>query len=157
MNQTIYDDMSVRDARKAVLNDMKSGCDCPVCGRYTKIYKRKITSSMALGLYAAMKTDGRFGNFFHAETLFKSLSVPHSVRGDFPKLRFWGFIKERDDRCGYYRVTTNGENFVHGITSTKKYIYLYNNTPVYIEGNNETTTFKQALGDKFNLKEIFSK
>jgi len=155
MNQTIYDDMSVRDARKSVRNDMKSGCECPVCGRYTKIYKRKITSSMALGLYAAL--NNKDNNFFHAETFFKSINVPHSVRGDFPKLRFWGFIKERDDHCGYYRVTLDGQLFVNGDISTQKYIYLYNNTPVYIEGNNETTTFKQALGDKFNLKEIFSK
>src|SRR5271167_915579 len=55
-----------------------------------------------------------------------------AIRGDWAKLRHWGFLIEkpevRDDgskRNGFYKITQRGIDFVHGRIHVRKFIYLY--------------------------------
>lgn len=95
-----------------------------------------------------------------------SYLIEHKVNAnnDVGLLRHWGLLlprgDERDDggkHSGYYRITDRGRAFVRGEVDVEKYIYLYDQKllPQPL-GDRERTTIQEALGDKFNFRELMS-
>ena len=122
-----------------------------------KVYKRKITSSMAYALFLIYKRGDN--NYFHLEDYFKTLNIPSSIRGDAPKLRFWGLIvkdnlprADGNPNTGYYFLTGRGRRFIEENLEVPKYAEIFNNQ---VKGfSSETITFKEALKNKFNYNEL---
>lgn len=147
------------DAKKYLRNNFEDGCKCPACGQMVKLYKRKITSSMAYGLIILSKKTS-VGEYIHLLNFFKNIDyVPAGIVGDLPKLRWWGLIKESDEpkedgnpNNGYYSLTSNGKLFVDDMISVSKYVYLYNNKVQ--SRSDEQVKIKEALKDKFDYSEI---
>jgi len=78
---------TVSQAREEVFNGYEEGMHCPVCSQFVKLYKRKLTSSMA---YALILIHWYFKNnpeekWLHVEKYLKSIeSVPQSDKRGFP-------------------------------------------------------------------------
>lgn len=146
---------SLRQAKHEI--NAAKGSVCPCCGQYVKVYRRKITSAMAYGLIVLYKQ--RKQQWTHIETFFKNEDVPASIRGDFPKLRFWDLIEKRrgdtDDgnpNNGYYRLTEYGVAFVQGKELAAKYVTIQNNQLLNV--GDELVDIKHCLDERFNYKEL---
>jgi hypothetical protein len=150
---------TIKEAKQFLKANYKEGTKCPCCGQSVKLYKRTITSAMAWGLIIFDKKS-LTNDFYHAENIFKDVDgLPSSIRGDFPKLRFWGLIEkyegDRDDgspRNGLYRITSKGKSFVRNRYSVPRHAYTYNNKLRKIEGDD--ITIKDALSNKFNYNQL---
>ncbi len=132
------------------------GTHCPACAQKVKLYKRKLTSGMAVALirlYEASNADPY--NFVHITKL------GHLNGGEFAQLKRWGLIEEADNKdefkrtSGMWAITEKGMRFVRGTVKVDKYIYTYNGKTIrVINVSDETTDIYNALGNKFNYSEL---
>jgi hypothetical protein len=138
------------------------GEHCPCCGQFSKIYKRKLNSAMAATLifvnrYFAQHPEAEW---LHVERYLKGIpKIPPSLRGDFPKLRYWNLLEaqsaERDDgnpRVGMYRITEKGKRFVRGKVQVPKQVILYNQGVLGF--SEESLHIVEALGEHFDYDEM---
>jgi len=140
------------EAKQWLRDRWEEGADCPCCGQFAKLYKRPLTSSMAAALLLMARHQGR--DFFHVpDWLAKWTSTAVIRGGDWAKLRHWGLIEaDPEGRAGYYRITERGRDFLYAGLSVPRHVYLYDNqTFDRIDPMRETTTLRQALGDRFDL------
>lgn len=154
---------TLAEAKKFLGDNLTKGVKCPCCSRHTQIYSRKITSSMAYGLIELYKLHKLGGEFMwtHIENSFKILNLPSSVRGDVPKLRFWGLIEPRTEESedgnpnsGFYRLTSAGIAFAENELKIESKILIYNNEMYGYAKDSELISIKQALKDKFNYNQL---
>lgn len=152
-------DKSISEGKKHLKENWKKGCECLLCGQNVQLYSRPLTSSMVYGLWLVRNTARVGDGYFHAENLFKNFTCPSSVRGDFPKLRFWGFIEpklpnesEVSTSNGMYKITDKGLEFLRGGMQVPSHVLIYNNK--FIGFGEGTIDFEGALKKKFNIKDI---
>jgi len=164
--------VSLSQAKYELNKNLSKGDICQCCGRFAKLYHRKITSAMAYGLilmYNESKRliEGDNSDYIHVENFFKPLNIAASIRADIPKLRFWGLIepaklgsKDGNPHSGYYRLTPFGRNFVMGGVSVPKYLKIYNNEcygEVLIYGKaTKPVTIITCLDSMFNYDELMN-
>jgi hypothetical protein len=145
--------MTLRDLqeswRTAIEHD---GSYCPVCGRWGKIYARKINQTMAralIWLCLAEKNDEGW------------VDVPNTgpqwlVRSNqLPTLRWWELVERMPNRgvnktkfSGMWRPTVQGYDFANGALSVPHKVFTYNGD-VEAYGP-EKVYIQQCLGDNFD-------
>ncbi len=140
--------------------EQRGGTTCPVCDQHGEVYKRKLNNGMAAVLVLLYRV--RASGFTHVQTLINATFEPKvaaSVRGDFAKLRYWGFIKERavsteeDKRnSGFWVINENGCAFVERRTLAFKHVWVYNREALGF--TEETIDINDALGDHFSYAEL---
>lgn len=148
--------MNLEEAKQLLRDNWQEGIECPCCRQYVKLYKRKLNSAMA---YVLVMMDRAPTGYFHVENWLKTQNTPASLRGDFPKLHYWGLIEAKEatredgsPRVGYYRITEKGRKFVHGLIEVPARAQLFNQKFYGYDG--DPISIKQALGDKFNYEEL---
>lgn len=100
--------------------------------------------------------------YIHIEDFFKSaVGVPSSVRGDIPKLRFWGLIEPRieptedgNPHDGYYKVTELGHNFAKKQINVMDKVKLYNNRFFGFSDDAKMVSIVDCMKNKFNYEEV---
>lgn len=140
------------EAAKAWLKEkaLKRGGYCPVCNRWTKVYKRKITSSMARFLI----------DFWVEYQDFEFHHVGRNYRkcGDYGKLAYWDLIESRGDvpdakkHSGYWRLTNRGYNFIHRQIAIQQTVQVYDSQVLGFIG--PYILIDKALADKFDYREL---
>jgi hypothetical protein len=155
---------TINEAQRYMRERIKEGVQCPCCYQNVKMYYRPLSSSMVYGLMLIYREFNRtFGppvEWLHVENFFKDIKgLPSSVRGDIPKLRFWGLIEpfscgldDGNPNNGMYRITDLGRKFVEGKVLLQNKVKLYNNK-FYGFAGPEVDIFV-ALKNKFNYNEI---
>lgn len=140
--------------RQWVSEESIEGVQCPACDQHAKVYRRKISSSIAEVLIAIHHVAQRTGEeFVHVP----SLRVKNGR--EVSKLTWWGFVEEaaaiRDDggRAGFWRVTPEGEKWLKNLTTAPKYAVTYNGRLLEMT-EDERVTILDALGSKFNYREL---
>lgn len=147
----IMKETTLKEAQAELRKNLEDGGICPCCKQHVQIYSRPITSSMAYALiifYRYCKEKDL--SLAHAESVFKLVNVPASLRGDFSKLRFWGLINFLED--GFYNVTKEGEAFVTNQITVLSHVRLYNNKMYGSFGKN--VNIKDCLKKKFDLDKL---
>jgi hypothetical protein len=158
---------TITEAKEILRPKLMDGFICPCCNQPAKMYKRKLSSAMAFALILLYQDSkmrqAQLGGWVHLENFFKSLDCSPSIRGDAPKLRFWGFIESKGGETedsnpnnGYYRITEAGIAFVKGETVATSHMYLYNNRPFGVPITATQINIHKALDNKFNYKELMS-
>lgn len=82
--------------------------------------------------------------------------------GDFAKFVYWGFIENRptepgskQPESGYWRITDEGRRFASGqIRAAAKAAFTYNERLYGF--SEETTSIREAVGDKFSYEELIA-
>lgn len=162
------EDMTVREVRDQMRPLLKEGTTCPCCLQNCQIYDRPLTSAMCYVLILihqrtqTLEHNGATNIYIHIENHLKALSdVPASIRGDFPKLRFWGLIEamegEREDKNpsnGYYRITEFGKRFVDLKERVSPVVRLYNNKSLGFKKDMKPISIVDALKKKFKYNEL---
>jgi hypothetical protein len=132
------------------------GADCPVCKRFTKVYRRSINSGMA---YALAMMWSEHGTGWQDKTV--TLRGVGAAARDESLLRYWGLIEEdqrrREDggRAGWWRVTETGAEFAVGRRSVPKYALVYDSRCLGVEG--PPVTIRDCLRDRFDLEELLER
>ncbi len=153
--------MELEEAKKIFEEQLPRGVHCLCCGRFDKVYPRKITSSMAwtlLLIYDYYKKEGNLRKWLKVESHLKSLpNVPTSLRGDFSKLRYWKLIRQKEGeiegiKTGLYKITEKGINFCERKIRVSKIVNLHNGAPESF--SEEQISIIEALGDRFSYKEL---
>lgn len=145
---------TLKEAQEVLKNGWKdaNGVQCPCCGQKVKRYKRKLNSSMTRNLISLVLRNRVLGTHVHVSEL-----ADRNVT-DFAQLRRWQLIAETvvdedgKKNSGYWTPTELAKDFVYGRVVVPKYAYIYNNKTLGL--SEETTTIKEALGSKFNYKEL---
>ncbi len=155
---------TVAEARRSLRKQQKTGAKCPCCERFSKTYKRSITSAMAVALILIKKhfdNDKKKRKWLHVEDYLKTLNIPSSIRGDFSKLCHWGLLSKLDGnrhdmnkRTGYYTLTSAGIAFVQRKRKVSLYITFRNNKPIY--RSKILIDIREALDNKFNYKHLMA-
>lgn len=156
-------DQTIREAKAYLRAHFEKGVECPCCGKHVKLYKRGLTGAMAVGLCLLKRYNDAFPEqFVHIEDHFKNIEgLSSSVRGDVAKLRHWGLIEpwqaRREDgskRAGLWRITALGARFVDGKVKVPAHVLIYND--IFLGFSDEHVTIQQAMGKKFNYREIMA-
>jgi hypothetical protein len=155
---------TLQEAKDHLRENFEGGTDCPCCGQSVKLYKRKLNSSMAYVL-VLMASTTEIGEFVHVPSLIAGRgdlkpAMAAAVRGDWAKLKHWGFIasdqQKRPDgskRSGWWAVTTPGRLFALGKSRAKSHVHIYNGKSRAYEVAG-TVSIEEALGDRFNFSEL---
>lgn len=144
---------TIDEAKKHLRENWEKGTPCPCCGQFVKLYRRKLTSGMAVALirlYRLTKLD--HDEYVHITKL------GHLNGGEFAQLVRWSLIQEMPNdndvkrTSGNWRITRDGILFVKGELSVASHVYTYNGKT--IKFSKTSTDIHEALGNKFNYKEI---
>jgi hypothetical protein len=141
-------DLTLTEAKELLQSQISNGAICPCCGRYTKIYRRKINAGMAKFLKALYVLNEAQKSSYSANDVLKSIASPARSL-DYGVLVHFGLIKKvSGDR---YEITELGKEFVEGKSSAPKYVYVQNNVLVDKTGK---CYFKDAQKEKFSKDNI---
>jgi hypothetical protein len=161
--------MSLAEARELVRQEAVTnlGGHCRCCGQGVKIYRRTITTSMALALIEMYRYFARNHwkpEWVHVAQLLAERPVHRSMRaawhgGDWAKLRYWTLLDpkpgRREDgssRVGLARVNGAGRAFVEGRISVPRYAYIYAQTLLGVAG--PPISIQDALRVPFSFADL---
>lgn len=92
----------------------------------------------------------------HADKFFKTQDCPPSIRGDFPKLVYWGLLEKNEQEEGVYRMTEQGIQFVEGVWSVPSHLLFYNNKCFGVPKGAKMGTIKDALRKNFDYEKLMN-
>jgi len=155
------DQTTLRAAKDWTAAKANEGARCPCCTRFVKIYKRKITSSMAYALIILYRHDCQQpGAWVELSTFFAGLphldpKVAIAVRSNSTALGLWKLIAEHPDDGRQYQITDLGRRFVAEDEAIPKYVYIYDDR-LLPRVSSEQVTIREALADKFDYEELMA-
>ena len=139
--------------RKHIVN---GGMNCPCCGQFAKLYRRKFNSGQAIALVNIYKRGNRDSRDW---VYIPELPAKSREEG---KIAYWRLLEEatvaREDggRAGWWRVTPIGEAFIINRLRIPKYVFVYNATCLGFD-KSEMVTLSECLGAKFDLSELMGR
>lgn len=130
--------------------------NCPCCGRYAKIYKRRLNSTMAKQLIRFYHL-GAANEFVHTSKVVAGTGV-----GDFSKMRIWGLLKPAkikpkngSNTSGKWKLTADGVAFVENRRPVRQYAHIY--LDELIEFSGDAVSIIDCLKSKgFNYHELMA-
>lgn len=135
-----------RDWRETIEGD---GGHCPVCNKFGKVYKIKLSQSLALSLKWIRD---------HSEDGWvdvQKMGPRWMLRGKtYPLLAHWGFIESQSSRSGIWGITEQGRAFLNGSVLAPKAVYIYDNNVWAFDA--EQTSFRSCFGVHFDFDELMS-
>ena len=163
-----YDNWTIAQGRQHLIDHRNEGTHCLLCHRPAKVYRRPINSSMALVLIELRNYYRRSPPFryIHVPTIVEGLSYPDKIRaalrGDWPKLRWWGFIVEAPDtflppdgsksRSGYWCITEYGLSFAEDQAVAYSHVYEYRGE--ILGWDTDLVSIKNCLKKKFHYQDL---
>lgn len=139
---------TVEHAKLFLRAHMGEGTDCPVCGRFTRMYRRNISGHMAKGLLAQYQAAG-------TQVVDTRGVWPASTTGgpNVSLLRFWHLI-EPGEEARTWRVTDLGANWIAGRATVLSHALIFDNRCFGIEG--EPVRFADVVGEPFDLDKLMA-
>jgi hypothetical protein len=148
--------MTLGEARTLLAEQAVEGVECPCCGQFAKVYRRKLNSGMARSLIWLVK---EFLETKDGVEVQKQAPRQVMANREMGKLVHFGLavIKGHDGdskkkTSGLWRPTDKGIDFVFDRVRVPRRVYLYDNKAV--GSDDEMTSIREALGDKFDYGEL---
>lgn len=149
---------SLSESKKQLEANLEDGMNCPLCGQFCKLYKRKLNSGMAAGLVWLVKEYEETNDWVNIPTRAPRFIL--RTGGQFSLLGHWNLIiqkqnEEESTRCsGLWMPTRLGIDFVRQQADVPSHVFLYNNEVLGF--SNERIGIIQALRSHFNYNELMS-
>ncbi|MEN6368544.1 MAG: hypothetical protein ABFD77_02465, partial [Thermotogota bacterium] len=133
------------------------GTTCPCCGRFVKLYKRKLHAEMAAFLCRLVRKWRQEPRYYSTRELCPALTKSAT---DGSYLVLWGLIERdpipyrnrRGGNAGMYAPSARGIDFVEGTLFVPFRAHILCGELVGFSA--EQISIRQALGDKFNYDEL---
>lgn len=149
--------ITLADAQDNLLAVIQDGAECPCCGQFAKVYKRKFNSGIAKALIDLYRETEGGHKWFHARNVLVGIG---SSSAEYSKPEYWGLMERKKEKkedgniSGFYKLTDAGRDFILGRRRVEKFVHLYN-TLVYGFSGPEIT-IREAIGDHFNYDELMA-
>lgn len=149
---------TIQEAKDYLKANADAGCDCPVCDRYVKIYKRHLNAGIVINLLEFYWRDNRKpGDWVHPYEIMRKNSSRFNM--EYAKLGWWGLVEKappevggKTKSTGLWRITDKGKKFAIGHLTVPAKVHIYDDRIVgYSE---EQTTVVGALQKKFDYQEL---
>ena len=147
---------SIKEGKIYLRQEFAKGTECPCCGQFVKLYKRKLGSVMGR---AIIRLYNLGEGYHHVKEIIKGISATGT--NDFSKLKYWQLIKEMPNledldkkNCGYWKITQKGIEFVKQNIDVPSHVHIYNGKVLGFEDT--TTNIIASLGNKFSYKELMN-
>lgn len=150
---------------------MRTGCGCPLCGHYLKIYPRSINREMATVIVLVAM---HFTKYPHSQPLHMEhwLEIMYNagviksklVGREHGRLVMWGLLEQVESResksekkrvSGNYIVTEKGMAFALSKISVPKYAYVHNRKVIGFS-EKETVMISECFKTEFNYTELMA-
>lgn len=148
------DNVTLGEAREIIRKGEQEGMDCPCCGQFIKVYRRRIHSTMAKQLIQFLRYCEKN---FKLEAHVRDFIDGHP--GDFAKLAYWGLIVQKakadgEDQksSGRWSLTTRGVRFARYQTVEPTYARVRDGEVLGLEG--PAIDIAQCLGKKYSYSEV---
>ena len=159
MNQGGFWVDTLKEGRERFFQEAENpkGCFCPCCGRFGKVYKRKLSRPMARGLIWLFRVFLADGDQFVS---IGDKGPRYVVRsnGSVSSHEWWGLAEEQlnpDEKqrtSGHWKITPKGLQFVRGEIMVPSHCIIFNKS---IQGFTEDLiSIADALGKPFNYREL---
>ena len=148
---------TLKEAQDYIAENSEVGVSCPCCGRFVKLYKRKIHTEMAVFLVKLYKA-ALAGGKHKAYSTRELINTETKASTDGAYLTRWGLITKASEEAtasgnvGRYRITSKGLNFVSGIIQVPKRVHILCGETIGFSA--EMVFIWDCLGDKFDYDEI---
>ena len=146
---------TIIEAKRHLRENFNTGTNCPCCGQFVKLYKRKLGSSQSRSLILLYSLNQK-SEWIHSREITKKINIT----GDFAKLVYWNLIlekpKSKEDKrsSGFWKLTQRGKDFVLGNIKIPSHVFIYNAS---LQGfSNEQIFIHSALGKKFSYNELMN-
>jgi len=154
---TVADSATLQEARDWLRARVEDGERCPCCTQLAKVYKRKLTSAACRALIALYRECDDWG---HLPTIVKKRIPDVAHQGGYMTLSgYWGLMEEERERrpdggrAGYWRITDKGRQFLFAEITIPSRVHLYDGRVLGFD-HHTTLTIQEALGQKFDYKEL---
>lgn len=127
----------------------EGGC-CPVCGKFGKVYKYKLSQGLALAL-KWITDHGADEGWVDVQTKGPRWMLRSKT---YPLLVHWGFIESKNARSGIWRATEAGRDFLSGFDVAPSAVYVYDNKVMALDAEN--VTFRGCFGIHFDFDQLMS-
>lgn len=135
-----------------------AGADCPCCGHFTRVYRRRIHHKSARWLIVLCRR-------WFVENRWFSVAEPWSRIincGDVSKLAWWGLIKSQHqdpedqfrNASGMWKPTMLGVRFARGDESVSKYAHEFRARLLGLTG--KQITIHDCLGKHWRFDELMA-
>ena len=151
---------SIKEGKIYLRQEFAKGTDCPCCGQFVKLYKRKLNSGMSLfliGLYKLSKNNGV--RCFKNQIIMRKMNLNTSSL-DYSIIKHFDLIEEEIDHetekknSGYWKITQKGIEFIEQKIEVPSHVHIYNGK---VLGFADTTTnIITSLGNKFSYNELMN-
>lgn len=139
------------EAKKDFYNEVEKGTICECCGRYSKVYRRKLNNDMASFLIRLARTSQyRPYEYFHVRDITPNVGEKASTEGSY--LVHWGLVEK--DGVGIYAITPKGLKFVEGKLKVRRDVVIFNGEQWRFDG--DFININDALGEKFFYNELMN-
>ena len=151
---------SLAEAIREMREKIEEGTTCPCCGRFVKLYKRKLHAEMAAFLCRLVARWRREQRYYSTRELCPALTKSAT---DGSYLVHWGLLErepipnrnEAGGKAGMYRPTDRGIAFVEGRITVASHIHILCGEIVGFSLDNIGA--REALGDRFSYDELMGK
>jgi len=143
---------TIEEAKHDLLNNIRSGVVCPVCGRIAKQTRKIFSTAMAYWIVWLVKV------WFKKENWVSVNDGPLIGKingGDFEKLVYWNLMERKDSpklEYGYCRPTRRGISFVRGELEIYSHVVVYDDQARGFVGR--MITIQEALGPKYDYDKL---
>jgi hypothetical protein len=151
---------TIAEAKHFLRANFEKGVDCPCCGQFVKLYKRKLNSGMAitiLRIYNESIDD--FGKWIPVKEFLRINKYKNSH--DWTLLKHWGLLEEKeivkdseDNNSGFWKITPKGRQFVMNEINVPNKVHIYNNKVLGF--SDDQTNIIDSLGKNFNYTELMN-
>lgn len=160
---------TLEQAKDWLRRRLDKGEQCPCCQQFAKVYRRGITSTMALALIHIANSPDTVRDqdgFLHVSDYLKGIGTKGALAAaqsaDWAKLVAWQFIeqadRDRDDgssRNGWWRITADGMAFVQDRVTVPRYAKFYDSRVLGLEG--DPVGIRDALGKRFDYYDLMQR
>lgn len=126
------------------------GGHCPVCDKFGKVYKIKLSQALALAL-KWVADHGKEDGWIDVQTQGPRWMLRAKT---YPLLAHWDMIESQSSRSGIWRITPKGRAFLDGSVLAPKAVYIYDNSVWAFDAEN--IPFRGCFGVKFDFAELMS-
>ncbi len=143
---------TIEEAKRDLLNNIRSGVLCPVCGRIAKQSRKAFTTAMAYWIVWLVKVWFKKENWI---SVIDGPSIGKIGGGDFEKLVHWNLMERKDSlrlKHGYCRPTRRGISFVRGQLKISSHIVMYDDQMRGFVGME--ISIREALKPKYDYDKL---
>lgn len=142
---------TIQEAQDYIIANREKGAACPCCGRFCKLYPRKLHSEMAIFLIKLVRQHKLTSDWVHVRRIVIT-TTKASTDGIY--LIHWDLIVRKSGSSGLYKPTEKGIDFAMRLVRVPRQVFVFRNQPVGF--SSDDVDIVEALGDKFDYQQLMS-